>query len=113
MSTRYASGRRQGITEEMVAALSDYEGGPFTEREKAALRYADQMYVDHHKVDDVLWAALRREYSDDEIFELSWVIAEFIALGKVIRVLDLPFGASAGDYPEGHAAPPRERETGG
>ena len=112
MSTRYASGRRQGITEELVAAIPDYERGPFTGRERAAFRYADQMYFDHHKVDDALWAGLRAEFSDDEIFELSWVIAEFIALGKVIRVLDLPFGASASDCPE-HAAAAAERKAGG
>jgi alkylhydroperoxidase family enzyme len=111
MSTRYASGRRQGITEELVAAIPDYERGPFTEREKAAFRYADQMYFDHHKVDDALWAGLRAEFSEDEIFELTWVIAEFIALGKVIRVLDLPFGASANDCHE-HAGAARARETG-
>ena len=92
MTTRYASGRREGITEELVAALPDYEHGPFSGREKAALRYADQMYVDHHKVGDALWAELREEFTDDELFELSWAIAEFIALGKVISVLGLPYG---------------------
>jgi alkylhydroperoxidase family enzyme len=55
-------GRRQGITEDLVAALVDYERGPFTDREKVALRYADQMYDDHHKVDDALWAQLRTHF---------------------------------------------------
>jgi hypothetical protein len=32
-ATRYALGRRQGITEDLVATLSDYERGPFTDRE--------------------------------------------------------------------------------
>jgi alkylhydroperoxidase family enzyme len=92
MAVRYASGRRQGITDELVAALPNYETGPFSEREKAALRYADQMYFDHHKVDDALWAGLRAHFSEDEALELSWAIAEFIALGKIIKVFDLPFG---------------------
>lgn len=95
MTVRYASGRREGITEEMVAALPRWEAGPFSEREKAALRYADQMYFDHHKVDDGLWASLRAHFSDDEALELSWAIGEFIALGKIIKVLDLPFGAGS------------------
>lgn len=95
MTTRYASGRRQGITEDLVAALPDYEKGPFSEREKAALRYADQMYFDHHKVDDALWAGVRAHFSEDEALELSWAIVEFIALGKIIKLVDLPFGASA------------------
>lgn len=92
MTTRYALGRREGITEELVTALGDYESGPFTDREKVALRYADRMYEDHHKVDDALWADLRSQYSDDEALELSWAIAEFIALGKIIHVLGVPYG---------------------
>lgn len=95
MTTRYALGRRQGITEDLVAALSDYEHAAFSEREKAALRYADRMYVDHHGVDDALWAQLRAQFGDDEIFELSWAIGEFIALGKIIYVLGVPYGQPA------------------
>lgn len=95
MTTRYASGRRQGITEPLVAALPDYEHGPFSEREKAALRFAEQMYHDHHKVTDALWAGVREHFTQDEALELSWAIAEFIALGKIIKLVDLPFGAEA------------------
>lgn len=79
-----------------MAALAEYETGPFSPREKAALRYADQMYVDHHAVDDARWADLRAHFTDDELFELSWAIVEFIALGKMISVLGVPFGADTG-----------------
>lgn len=89
-------GRRQGITEALVGALADYEAGPFSDREKAALRYAEQMFHDHHAVDDARWADLRAHFGDDEIFELSWAIVEFIALGKMIYVLDVPFGEETG-----------------
>jgi alkylhydroperoxidase family enzyme len=92
MSTRYASGRHAGITDDLVAALPDHEHGPFSEREKVALRYAEQMYADHHKVDDELFADVRAHFGEDETLELTWVIAEFIALGKVISVLGLPYG---------------------
>lgn len=92
MTTRYASGRRAGITETLVASLGDYEAGPFSEREKTALRYADRMYFDHHKVDDALFAEVRGRFAEEETLELTWVIAEFIALGKVIHVMQLPYG---------------------
>lgn len=95
MATRYALGRREGITEELVAALRDYEGGPFSEREKAALRYADRLFGDHHGVDDALWAELRVSFSEEELLELTWVLAEFIALGKVIYVLGIRHGGHA------------------
>jgi alkylhydroperoxidase family enzyme len=95
MTVRYALGRRQGITEDLVAALPNYEAGPFTEREKWALRCADQMYFDHHKVDDALWQGVRAHFSEDEALELLWVIAEFIALGKIIKVIGIPYGDPA------------------
>lgn len=92
MSTRWALERHQGITEEVVAALADYERGAFTEREKVALRYAGQMYFDHHQVDDTLFEQLRAHFEEDEILELSWVIGEFISVGKIIYVLGVPYG---------------------
>lgn len=95
MTTRYALGRHEGITKELVAALADYERGPFSEREKVALRYADRMYADHHQVDDGLFAELRSVFGDDEVLELSWAISEFIALGKIIYVLGVPYGDHA------------------
>ncbi len=51
------------------------------------------MYFDHHKVDDTLWAEVSRHFSEDELFELTWAIVEFIALGKMIWVLGLPYGS--------------------
>lgn len=92
MATRYALGRREGITEELVAALRDYERGPFSEREKAALRLADRLFADHHAVDDALWEELRARFTENELLELTWVLAEFIALGKVIYVLGIAHG---------------------
>jgi hypothetical protein len=50
------------------------------------------MYLDHHKIDDRLFDGLRAYFSEDELLELSWVIGEFIALGKVIYVLGVPYG---------------------
>jgi alkylhydroperoxidase family enzyme len=95
MATRYALGRREGITEELVTGLRDYERGPFSEREKAALRFADRLFTDHHAVDDTLWEQLRASFPEDELLELTWVLAEFIALGKVIYVLGIRHGGHA------------------
>lgn len=95
MATRYALGRREGITEELVTALADYERGPFSDREKAALRYADQLFTDHHAVDAEFWDDLRARFTENELLELTWVLAEFIALGKVIYVLGIQYGGHA------------------
>jgi alkylhydroperoxidase family enzyme len=95
MATRYALGRREGITEELVTALGDYEHGPFSEREKGALRYADRLFADHHAVDDAQWDQLSASFTQDELLELTWVLAEFIALGKMIYVLGIRHGGHA------------------
>src|SRR5262245_39899041 len=95
MATRYALGRREGITEELVAALGEYERGPFSDREKAALRYADQLYLDPHAVATARWDELRWHFSGPERRELTWVLAKFIALGKVIYVLGIQYGGHA------------------
>lgn len=95
MSTRYALGRREGITEELVAALADYESGPFSAREKAALRYADRLFFDHHRVDDALWDELSKLFTEEERLELTWVLSEFIGLGKVMYVLGVQYGGHA------------------
>ena len=95
MTTRYALGRREGITEELVAALADYEGGPFSAREKAALRYADRLFFDHHQVDDALWDELSKLFTEEERLELTWVLSEFIGLGKVMYVLGVQYGGHA------------------
>jgi len=40
-------------------------------RERAAVRFAEKMAVDHHKVDDALWAELRAHFSEAEIIGIE------------------------------------------
>jgi alkylhydroperoxidase family enzyme len=91
----YGSRSSSACARGSTPAMDAYERGPFTEREQAAFRYADRMYADHHAVDDAMFAMLRDHFSEDEILELSWAIAEFIALGTIIRVFAIPHGATA------------------
>jgi alkylhydroperoxidase family enzyme len=77
------------MTEEMVAALSDFEKGDFTPRETVALRFATLMAQDHHKLDDGFFAELRAHFTDPEIIELGMVTGQFIGFGRLIAALDL------------------------
>jgi len=77
------------MTEEMVAALADFEKGDFTPRETLALRFATLMAQDHHKLDDRLFAELRAHFTDPEIIELGLVTGQFIGFGRLIAALDL------------------------
>ena len=56
--------------------LGDYDDDPrFTEAEKWALRYADQMYLTPGKVDAAFYAELKEHYSEAQIMELGAFIA--------------------------------------
>jgi alkylhydroperoxidase family enzyme len=77
------------MTEDMVAALSDFEKGDFTPRETVALRFATLMAQDHHKLDDGFFRELRGYFTDAEIIELGMVTGQFIGFGRLVAALDL------------------------
>jgi alkylhydroperoxidase family enzyme len=96
MQTRYASGRRAGITERDVDHLSDYEHGPFTEREKAALRYADDVFLDPHRVEPAVRERARLHFSEPELVELTWAIGLWVETGRMFHALEVPYGPVEG-----------------
>lgn len=50
------------------------------------------MFFDHHGITDERFGELREQFDDGEIVELTQAIVQFIALGKLIYVLGIPFG---------------------
>jgi alkylhydroperoxidase family enzyme len=67
-----------GLTEARIdaGAGGDYEDSAlFSEAERSALRYADQMYLDPHKVDAAMYADLKRHWSEAQIMEIGAFIA--------------------------------------
>jgi alkylhydroperoxidase family enzyme len=80
-----------GLTDEKIDALADYDASPlYTEGERAALRYADAMTVTGRDVSDELFARLHVFYTDDEIVELTEVVAWENASSKFNRALRIP-----------------------
>ena len=77
------------MTEDMVAALADFERGDFTARETVALRFATLMAQSHHQLDDRFFAELRAHFTDPEIIELGLVTGQFIGFGRLLAALDL------------------------
>jgi alkylhydroperoxidase family enzyme len=68
-------GRRQGVTEQQLRDLADFETSSFTELEKLVLRYAVAMTRTPVDVPDELFAGLRRHFSPQQMVELTSVIA--------------------------------------
>ena len=81
---------QDGVTDELVAALCDYENHPeFSSREKLALRFAECMALTHQSIDDSFFHDLRQEFSPAEIIELGMMTGLFIGYGRLLAVLDL------------------------
>ena len=70
-------------------ALLDFENGPFTDAEKAALAYAQQLTFDAHGVDDALFARLRAHYDEGEIVEISAMAGVFNYFNRVNDALQM------------------------
>ena len=89
MKARYAGARHAGATEEKIAAIDDESSTLISARERAAIRYAEKLAIDHHNVDDALWSELRRHFSEAEIIELTVHVTLYIGLGRFNEVIGL------------------------
>ena len=84
-------GSELGVSEEKIRALGEYASSAlYSEAERAALAYADQMTITGREVTDELFAHLRRFYDDDSIVELTALIAWENASSKFNRALRVP-----------------------
>jgi alkylhydroperoxidase family enzyme len=84
-------GSKLGISDEKLLALADYATSSlYTEVERIALEYADSMTITGHEVADALFARLRQFFNDDELVELTEIIAWENASSKFNRALRIP-----------------------
>ncbi|HST19576.1 MAG TPA: hypothetical protein VLR90_00525 [Blastocatellia bacterium] len=71
--------------------MPDYATSPlYSEAERIALRYADAMTITGREVSDEMFARLREFYNDDELVELTAIIAWENASSKFNRALRVP-----------------------
>ena len=91
---RYAGARHAGATEAKIAAIDDETSDLLSSRERTAIRFAEKLAVDHHKIDDAFWAELRRSFSEAEIIELTAHTTLYIGFGRLNAILGIdPEGA--------------------
>ncbi|MDQ2903891.1 MAG: hypothetical protein M3Y81_10090 [Chloroflexota bacterium] len=84
-------GSNLGVSDEKILALADYATSPlYNEVERVTLEYADSMTISGREVDDDLFARLRQFYNDDELVELTEIIAWENASSKFNRALRIP-----------------------
>ena len=66
----------EGASEEKIAQVAQAATSAlFSERERAALEYAEAMTVTGRKVDDALFARVRAHFSEAQLVELTAAVA--------------------------------------
>jgi len=53
------------------------------------LRFAEQMALNHHAIDDDFMRTIRVQFTDAQIVELGMMIGQYIGFGRLLMVLDL------------------------
>ena len=86
---RYAGARHAGAKEAQIAAIDDETSDLLSPRERAGLRFAEKLAVDHLKVDDELWSEVRRHFSEAEIIELAAHTTLYIGFGRLNEIVGL------------------------
>ncbi len=82
-----ALAKRTGATDEQIGALRDFENGPFSEPEKAALRYGLQVTRDASAVSDATFAGLAEHFDEGEIVEITCVVGLFAYFNRFNQAL--------------------------
>ena len=105
--------QRQGLTEDKVMALQNFEVSElFDSREKAALRYARLFKQGPHAIDrDEVYDDLKLHFSEEEIIELGQLCAQTDGVGKLVKSLDIVSWDEACEINPGLAAVSRELST--
>ena len=80
--------QKEGVTEAQIAALRTGDTALFDERERAALAYADAMTRSIRVSDDV-FAALRRNFDDREIVELTATVGAYNLVSRFLEALQI------------------------
>ncbi len=81
-----------GVTEERITAIPNWVvASCFDDAERAVLGYTDCLALDHGRVPDRLFDALRRHLSDEQILELTYITALYLQHAVMSRALRTEF----------------------
>ena len=85
-----ASAKVKGASQEKIAAVKDFETGPFTEKEKQGFRLADRLHQGGRNVPDAAYAEMQQHFTEKEIIELFLTAAAFEMFPRFIDGLQIP-----------------------
>ena len=84
--------REVGLTEEQIDAIPGWSVAEcFSPTERAVLAYTDALVLQGGRVPDAVFDALRRDLSDEEILELTYITCTYDMHATMSRALRLEF----------------------
>ena len=87
-------GAAQGLTERSYDDLIDFRKSTIlSDREKAALLWAEAIAWDASLADDSVWEKLHAQFTEAELVELGYFIGLTMGQQKFLKTLDLQHGA--------------------
>jgi alkylhydroperoxidase family enzyme len=89
LAWRFPEMADRGVTEELYAHVDDSARGDYSEQELLAIEYAEKFALDHRSLDDAFFARMKAQFSDAEILELTAMIGDWLAFGRLNAVLDI------------------------
>ncbi|WP_370324534.1 carboxymuconolactone decarboxylase family protein [Euzebya sp.] len=84
---RRPGARRDGVDEDVIAAIADPGSALLSARERVAVDYASALAGDHARVTEETYAALRAHLDDAEIAEVALLATSFLAHGRILETL--------------------------
>jgi alkylhydroperoxidase family enzyme len=84
--------RSVGVAEDKIAAIAHWQVSDlFTPLERAVLAYTDALVLEGGRVSDAVFDALRAALADEEILELTYIIALYEMHAVISRALRLEY----------------------
>ncbi len=84
------SARQKNASDAQIAGVQDFEGGPYSKKEKWGFRLADKLHLGGRSVDDGLYRQLLAAFTDHEHVELFLTAAAFEMFPRFIDGLQIP-----------------------
>ena len=82
-----------GVDPDLLADLERWDSSPrFTERERAALAYAEQYHYDHRVLSDELKPSLARHLAGREVVNFVWALHLNDSYLRILTLLDIAPG---------------------
>jgi AhpD family alkylhydroperoxidase len=84
------SAQKKGASPAQIAAVADFENGPYSEKEKLGFRLARRLHGGGRQVDDAFYSQLQSVFDDAALVELFLTAAAFEMFPRFIDGLRIP-----------------------